>query len=78
MTYRSDDGYFLITEWYKDDYVMVTHIFSTPIFDISPFITECTYTMNGKLIKYSNSLGDEIDYSKKPVTQTILPKLLRS
>ena len=68
LNYKSKDGYFDIIEENVGTEIVVTHLFSTPIFDIVDFYTQTTFNSNGDLVYYKNKLGDEINYYEKPIT----------
>ena len=75
LNYKSEDGYFDITEEKTNGIITVTTVFSTPIFGIEDFYTIRTFNRIGMLLHYKNALGDEIDYSEQPVKQLIPPRL---
>lgn len=77
INYESKDGYFKISEKFVGVEILVTHLFSTPIFGINDFKTFCLYNKDGLLIEYKNSLDDVIDYRDNPIKQTTKPRLAK-
>ena len=76
LFYTSKDNYFTITEELREGDVKVVYYYSTEVFGKKDFTTTYIYNLQGKLIEYSNDLGDVISYRDKPKTVITPPRIL--
>jgi len=56
IKYKSKDNYFDIIEEKFKNYIKVTYIYNTTIYNIKNFKTYYYYNLSGDLIKYNNDI----------------------